>query len=384
MRRNAKRHIATLCVFGLACSVLAGASAGTSAGADEKPAAMSWWGYWAGTKDYGKTGYGFVRHKQAKKYGTNVVLLPAPIDGSDAALKNVLDKAWDQQVGVILMLDRMLRKPSDPCGLWCDNGWVYNADDYAQWDARFKTLTDSIGDSKRALVAIVGFDEANVYGSIAFQPAPGQPHPLPKAMELAAKWFPKVKDRGHIWKIGEADPNATTLEGSTLPFAYYYPDLIGPFNDLTIPDCAHQDRLPAATPPDKSFLKQDETQLSKFVSQVNAIRGDSSTPVAYIPYSNRGYGPNGENPAPVASRGTACHLSSLYQWLRCKAQAQPTSWAGQIRGIVGWQWERLAPMRDDAGNVTYPGWTGTKTNRDLKQAGKWIGQQHVTPTAPCP
>jgi hypothetical protein len=276
------------------------------------------------------------------------------------------------------MLDHMLRKPSDPCGTWCNNGWVYNADDYAAWNARFTTLKESIGDSKRAIVAFVGFDEANVYGSLAFQAAPGQPRPLPYAMQLAAEYFPAVKDRGHVWMLGQGAPNAATLEGSTLPFAYYYPDLIGPFNAKTVPDCAHEGTLPASTPPPLSFIEKDEAALSLFISQVNEIRGDTSTPVAYVPYSNRGYGPHGELPSPVASRGTACHLSSLYQWLHCRAQSQPTSWAGQVRGVVAWQWERLPWVA----GAPYS-WTGTKSNSYLKKAGRWIGQQRVNPTAPC-
>lgn len=349
---------------------------------------MSWWGYWSGVKGDAYAGARFIRKSFAKRYKTNVVLIHAPTDPAlIPTVKTALEQAQAKDLGVVLMLDALLRKPSNPCGYFCNTGWVYDANDYAGWNERLQGLADGLGSAKQAIVAVVGFDEVNVYGSLGFQHAAGQPSPISYSMELAAQYFPEATERGHIWMTNpdggsgvQTPPNPTTLEGSTLVFAYYYPDFIGPFNPTTVPFCPHEGTYPGATPPAGSFLALDDSALSNFVANVNAARPGEANPIVYIPYSNRG----GRNPPTAASRGTACHLESLWQYVHCKAASEPTGWAGQVRGFVAWQWDPAPEVRDEMGNIIDPGWTGTKSNSLLKKAGRWIGRERVTPTVPCP
>jgi len=383
------RTLALVVVVALAAGFLA--STGATSASAEAPAngAMSWWGYWAGKKGDTMPGVKYIKQGKAKPFGTNIILIHAQADnGNLPALKDTLVRAQAQNVKVILMLDRLLRKPDLPgngCGFFCDPDWVYTADDYAQWNARLQQLRDGIGDAVSAITMIAGFDEVNVYWSAAFQAAPGQPNPIPYAMQLAAQYFPTVPNRGHVWKIGApsdnsvlAPPNADTLEGSTLPLAYYYSTLVGPYDSTTVPYCPHLGTLPGAQLPDGSKLVQDRDVLKLFVDTVNAVRGNSTTPVLYIPYSNI----VGNVASPVASRAIGCHLEAWWTWMHCKALRNPNSWAGQVRGFLAWQWDKEPDTVDSVTGQITKGWTGTQSNPYLKRSGKWIGANRDT--VPCP
>jgi hypothetical protein len=236
-----------------------------------------------------------------------------------------------------------------------------------------------IGSTVDAVTMIVGFDESNVYGSIGFQAAAGQPKPLPYSMQLAAQYFPTVAARSNIFKIGrdgdtiDSAPTADTLDGQTMPLAYFYSDFIGPFNQTTVPYCPHEGTFPSAQPPSGSFLASDRDVLKLFVDRVNAIRGDTLTPVVFIPYSNTAVGAK-----TGVSRGVACHLESDWYWMQCKSIRNPNSWAAQIRGFLPWTWEQR-PVGDPSGYS----WGGTQHNPLLKTAGKWIGSRRAAPP-PCP
>jgi hypothetical protein len=377
------RALITVLAAGL---MLGGLAAGNNSRAEAgtTPPAMSWWGYWVGEKGNTTAGVKYIKRNVSKKFKTNVVLIHTRYENDNIAqITNALNNAKVQNIRVILMLDGLLRKPKGACAFGTCTGWWYNNDDYAVWRTKLQALATGIGDAKSAIVAIAGFDEINIanYGTITA--APSIPHPTPTSMQLIAEYFPTIPERGHVWKYGSAAPTAAMLSGSTLPFMYYYSDFLGPFTSKTVPFCPTEGTYPGRVPPAGSFLEKDELALSQFMNELNTAAGNTSTPVVYIPYSNRGYGRNGEEPPLVTSRGTACHLASLYQWLRCKAQTQPTTWAGQIRGIVAWQYDRLPPEKDATGAVVNPGWTGTKANAKLKQAGRWIGNERVTPTVPC-
>jgi hypothetical protein len=364
---------------------------GSRAHADEVPAAMSWWGYWVGRKGDTQPGSRFLRRRQAASYGSNVVLVHA---GRDPGELEMLRAGFDgvhsrrQDVGVILMIDNVLRKQRT--GIPGDiSDWYYGAADYEGWHTRLAELSSELhrpGDDGwrpvDVIVAIAGFDEVNVYSSLAYQPAGGAPNPIPYAMELAEQYFPEVPERGHVWKIGpnpviSPPPNAFTLGGSTLPFAYHYASFLGPFTPTTVPFCPREGTYPAGDLPDLSFAQLDATRLREFVDAVNTVRGTTDTPVVFIPYSNR----PGNRPTPESSRGTACTLETLWYHVRCLA-AQSEPWATQVRGFVAWQWDQEPDLVDPvSGEIISQGWTGTQRNRTLKRAGRWIG--HNRRDLPC-
>jgi hypothetical protein len=383
------RALALLVVVALAAGFLV--STGATSASAEAPAngAMSWWGYWAGKKGDTKPGIKYIRQGKAKTFGTNIILIHAQADnGNLAKLKDTLVRAKAQNVQVILMLDGLLRKPDLPgngCGFFCDPDAIYTAADYVGWNARMQQLADGIGDAVSAISMIAGFDEVNLYGSWRFQAAPGQPKPIPYAMQLAAQYFPTVPNRGHVWMIGgpeddsiQTPPNADTLEGSTMPLAYYYSTFVGPYNSTTVPYCPHEGTLPGAQLPDGSKLVQDRDVLKLFVDRVNTIRGDTATPVLYIPYSNIG----GNVVGAVASRAIGCHLEAWWTWMHCKALRNPSSWAGQVRGFLAWQWDKEPNYVDPDTGKLVRGWTGTQSNPYLKTSGRWIGANRDT--VPCP
>jgi hypothetical protein len=383
------RTLAIVLIVALAAGFLV--AAGTSSAHAEASAngAMSWWGYWAGKKGDSKPGIKYIKQKKAATFGTNIVLVHAQADnGNLPVLKDTLVRAKAQNVGVILMIDRLLRKPDVPgngCGWFCDPDGVYTAADYEQWNARMQALKNGIGEAVNAIVVIAGFDEVNLFGSWMFQAEPGLPKPIAYSMQLAAQYFPTVPNRGHVWKIGPAEsdgvltpPNADTLEGSTLPLAYYYSTFTGPFNATTVPYCPHEGTLPGAQLPEGSKLVQDRDVLKLFVDRVNAVRGTATTPILYIPYSNIGSNVAGA----VASRAIGCHLEAWWTWMHCKSLRNPNSWAGQMRGFLAWQWDKEPNYIDPVTGKVVKGWTGTQSNPYLKTSGRWIGANRNT--VPCP
>jgi len=377
--------VAALVTFAVAAPVAAPAEPQ----ADEAPAAMSWWGYWVGRKGDTAPGTKYLRQRQAKKMKTNIVLVhagrdPGELEKLRAGFEVLHEK--QQNVGVVLMLDNILRKPADPN----DNRCYYNEVDYQGWDQRLTELSNEMHragpDGWRPvddIVAIAGFDEANVNDSLCFTGVGGAPQPIPYAMQLARQYFPEIPDRGHVWMLGpdpfaHTPPNAATLEGSTLTFAYHYAAYgNGPWDPTAIPYCPQEGTYPPAAPlPEGSLAKLDQDRLRTFVEEVNAVRGNTDTPVVFIPYSNR----RGQRPFYIAVRGVACTLTTLWYHTRCVAATGPPSWADQVRGFLGWQWDNEPTVIDpDTGTVVAPGWIGTQKSAPLKQAGKWIGRNLAAP-----
>ena len=372
-----RRAVVTGTLLGL---VILGAAASDVRALDTPP--MSWWGYWAGRKGDTKPGAKFLRRGEARKFTSNIVLVHAGRDpGELAMLRRAFDSAHahGRDVGVILMIDNVLR--NIPNGI--DASFLYyGAVEYDGWHQRLAQLSDALHapgpDGWRpvdTIVAIAGFDEVNVYQSLLFNPVGDGPHPIPYAMELAQAYFPEVPDRGHVWKLGsdptvDAPPNALTLEGSTLPFAYHYAAYAHPSNATTVPLCPHEGTFPAASLPSGSFAQQDESGLRDFVDAVNAVRGTTDTPVVFIPYSNI----IGLTRNPIQSRGVGCSLEALWYHTRCLA-SQGGSWATQVRGFLAWQWARSRPIVDGTtGELLDPGWPGTQRDRILQASGKWIGR----------
>jgi hypothetical protein len=359
--------------------ILAGAA--PEAHAIETPP-MSWWGYWAGRKGDTKPGARFVRRGIAKTYGADIVLVHAGRDPSQLKLLRAslhTMHARRRDVGVILMLHALLAKA--PNGI--DNSYIfYGPADYDQWNQRLAALSDMLhtpeSDGWRpidSIVAIAGFDEVNAFSSLLLNPVGDGPHPIPYAMELAQTYFPEVPNRGHVWVLGDnpvvqAPPNAVTLAGSTLPFAYHYAAYARPSNDITVPLCPHEGTFPDVTLPSGSFAEEDESMLRGFVEAVNAVRGTTDTPVVFIPYSNI----IGLHRNLVQSRGVGCSLETLWHHVRCLA-SQDGSWATQVRGFLAWQWAKSGVIVDrTTGEIADPGWPGTQRDKFLQASGKWIGR----------
>lgn len=330
--------------------------------------AMYWWGYWVGKKGDQAEGAHYLRSRLPKTLGATVSLVHVNHDlkGLRKLARGLARQAREGR-GVVLMFDHLLRKTGD-------DRCRYTEDDYLHWEERVATVAEKLHTPLAdgtvpadALVAIAGFDEANVgFAFLCFLGPANRPNPFAESMRLAELYFPTVPERGQVFKLRVFDePHPAILQGSNIVFGYHYAPFMQPYNAVTTPYCPSEGVYPGNRLSDGSHAAEDVGALRSFVRRLNGRVGHR-LPVVFIPYSN--FGGAVENP--LVGRAIGCNLETVWHHLRRLSSRRPKSWAGQIRGLLAWQW-----MGEPAPPAGIGPWVGSEGSPSLRRSGKWIGER---------